>query len=105
MIEPTVGRIVLYHPSDYDLNTDGRRQITKDQPFAAQVAYVWNPRLVNLMVIDHDGLSFHRTSVTLLQDDDVPPIGQFYCEWMPYQKGQAAKYEAAEAKLKEVQNA
>jgi len=29
---------------------------------------------------------------------DAPALDGQYCEWMPYQKGQAAKTEAAEAR-------
>lgn len=89
MIEPTVGRVVHYHPSDID-----RSEMTVNnagQPMAAMVAYVWSDRLVNLVVHDHAGHVHSRTSVALLQDDDPPPEGWRYCEWMTYQKGQAAK--------------
>jgi hypothetical protein len=47
-------------------------------------------------MFDAGGNLFPRTSVWLRQDDDPPPTGM-YCEWMPYQKGQAAKTEALEA--------
>jgi hypothetical protein len=38
------------------------------------------------------------TSVRLVQDGDVIPGGA-YCEWIPFQKGQAAKYEALEKRI------
>jgi hypothetical protein len=93
MIKPTVGRVVLYWPSAVQAGTDTL------QPFAATVAYVWNDRMVNLSVTDHNGKQFGVTSVRLLQDGDERPNGGMFCEWMPYQKGQAAKTEALEAKL------
>lgn len=87
MITPTVGRVVWYK--------DGR----PDGPCAAIVARVWSDRCVNLMVIDPSGNTFGATSVPLVQQEDVNvPVGA-YCEWMPYQKGQAAKTEALEKKL------
>lgn len=91
MIEPTVGRVVWYHEQDYP--TLG------DQPFAAHVAFVHSDRLVNLLVISHTGYAFKRENVVLLQDGDTAAAGTPFAEWMPYQKGQAAKAEADEAKV------
>lgn len=86
MITPTVGRIVWFYPEGIS---------PADQPAAAIVVYVHHERLVNLAVFDHLGYLAGETSVTLLQDDD-PPAPRC-CMWMPYQKGQAAKYEELEA--------
>ena len=80
MIEPTIGRVVWYRP--------GGSMV--DQPCAAIVAYVHGPRLVNLAVFDHNGNATRATSVTLVQEGDSMPQGPF-CEWMPYQIGQAKK--------------
>ena len=55
--------------------------------------------MVNLMVVEPDGTTRGQTSVQLLQDDDKPSGGAFWCAWMPYQLGQAAKHAAADAKL------
>lgn len=96
MIKPTVGRIVWYTPSEFD-----RAAMTvhdDKQPLAGIVTYVWNDRMVNLLVTDHSGAPYAKTSVPLLQDDDPRPETGFFAEWMPYQKGQAAKTEAAEAR-------
>ena len=57
---------------------------------------VHGDRMVNLTVHDHNGVSWPVCSVPLLQEGDAPVVGSFYCEWMPYQKGQAAKTEALE---------
>jgi hypothetical protein len=35
----------------------------------------------------------HFDRVKLLQDDEAKPDGGRFCCWMPYQTGQAAKYE------------
>jgi hypothetical protein len=70
MIKPTVGRVVLYWPSAVQAGTDTL------QPFAATVAYVWNDRMVNLSVTDHNGKQFGVTSVRLLQDGDERPNGR-----------------------------
>ena len=98
MIRPTVGRVVWYRPGKYDdiARIDGA-------PLAAIVASVFGDDCVNLTVFDAMGVAHPRTSVTLVQDGG-PPVealgdGASYCEWMPYQKGQAAKTEALEARL------
>lgn len=92
MISPTVGRVVWYRPalSDPIVNHGS-------QPLAAIVAYVWSDSMVNLAVFDHNGQSHSRTSVRLLQEGEAPPTPSAYCEWMPYQLGQAKRTEAAEA--------
>lgn len=69
-----------------------------EQAFAALVTYVHSDTMVNLAVFDANGVPFAETSVTLVQDNQPVPAGR-YCEWMPYQKGQAAKTEALEKKL------
>ena len=66
---------------------------TVEQPHAAIITYVHGDRMVNLVVFDPNGNSQGRTSVALRQEGDVAPNGMF-CEWMPYQLGQAAKTEA-----------
>lgn len=96
MIRPTNGRVVLFTPREDDKS--GLTQLNKLVPLSAMVTHVWGDRLVNLVVFDSYGFSFSRTSVPMLQDDDAKPEGGFFCAWMEYQKGQAAKTEALEAK-------
>ena len=86
MIEPTVGRLVHYRAAGTD---------PAAQPHVAIVCFVNNPRSVNLMVLNEIGNMYHAPSATLLQDDDQPPVGAGYAEWMRFQKGQAGKTEAA----------
>ena len=93
MIEPTVGRVVHYHPP-YDL---ARIE-------AAIITHVWSERCVNLACFDQNGNSYGMTSVVLLQDHDVPPGGVGYAEWMPFQKGQAMKNEELEKQLEQANN-
>ncbi len=93
-ITPTVGRVVLFTPAKSDdITTSGQR------PLAAIITNVWSDTCVNLAVFDANGNSHSRTSVYLAGDDDGPRPSYGFCEWMPYQKGQAAKTEALEAKL------
>lgn len=85
MIVPTVGRVVWYRPDDGD----------EQERYAAHVAAVHSNGMVNLMVIDPTGIPFNRMRVRLVQDGEKPGPGE--CEWMPYQKGQAARTEQLEA--------
>lgn len=95
-IRPTIGRIVWYwrepnHAADA-------------QPEAAIVTHVHTDSLVNLAVFDRDGGACGVRLVVLRQPGEgVPAVS--YCEWMPYQQGQAAKTEAAEAAATAANNA
>jgi hypothetical protein len=92
MIQPSNGRVVLFQPG---ASFNGV-QYDRTQKLAATVVHVWNDRMVNLAVFDSIGHCYAMTDVQLLQDLDEPR-GDTWCEWMPYQKGQAAKTEALEA--------
>jgi len=88
MIEPTIGRVVwfyLYVPNS------GHKG-----PLAAHVCKVSTPSIINVMAISEGGVPRGYENVRLIQDGDEVPDDN-YCEWMPYQKGQAAKTEALEA--------
>lgn len=87
MIQPTIGRQVWFWGPIPEL---GSRQ-----PEAATVCYVHTDRLVNLHVIDHNGHARPIAEVQLRQPEDDVPQTQF-CEWMPYQKRQAAEAEQLE---------
>ena len=83
IIKPSVGRVIWYWP----YGKDGYRQ-----PHAAQIAYVWGDRLVNISAIDENGVQYARTSVPLVQpgdEDSGVTYGSNYAEWMPFQVGQA----------------
>jgi hypothetical protein len=92
MIKPTIGRVVLCYVKDSVAVSLGMTCLS-EQPFDAHVVYVWGDRLVNLAGFDHAGKPFALGSVQLMQDDDQPTT-DVYAEWMEYQKGQAAKYDA-----------
>ena len=89
-ILPTVGRVVWFTPSrltgDY-----GFTHIDSRKPLDAIVAHVFNDGLVNLSVFDSNGTPFSRTSVPLVQEGEAKPEQGYFCSWMPYQVGQAAK--------------
>ena len=86
MIPPTIGRIVWFHPPRNEHVHGGTLQ-------AAIVCFVHNERLVNLAVFDHQGRQYPATSIELWQGDTDRPK-DYYCEWMPYQIGQAARHVA-----------
>ncbi len=91
MIKPTIGRVVLVQ------RRPGSTDPSQAEP--ALVSYVWSDTLINVGGFDHNGAPFAHTSLKLLQDDEEAPE-HAYAEWMPYQKGQAAKTEALEAATK-----
>lgn len=89
MIKPTIGRKVWFRAAGVStLNGKAVNQFVQDQPFDATIVCVWGDRMVNLLVVDHGGEMHSVRSVTLRQEGDNQP-GGMYCEWMPYQNGQA----------------
>ena len=89
-IAPTVGRVVWVR------NRFGK---TPDaQPEVGLVCYVHSSRNVNVAGFDANGQPFSYTSLRLLQQDEESPDYP-HCEWMPFQKGQAAKTEALEKQV------
>lgn len=88
MIHPTIGRRVWYWPYK-NAAQGGFAYFDSNQPLDAGICYVWGDRTVNLTVADQNGVMHSRTSVQLLQDDDPRPEHGGFCEWMPYQQGQA----------------
>ena len=95
MIVPTVGRVVLFTPDSHFTG-----MIAPGEKIPAIICKVWSDKMINIGGFDADGNPFRATSVTLVQDD-LPPKAGYYCEWMPYQKGQATKTEQAEKALAE----
>lgn len=93
MIIPTVGRVVWFWPGE----GEGIATIS-GSPLPGIVSAVWSDTCVNLSVFDANGESHSRTSVLLVQEGNERPTSRF-CEWTPYQKGQAAKTEQLVAQL------
>ena len=98
MITPTVGRMVWYWPHGADV-AKGM------QPLSAQIAYVHSDTIINIGYLSPNGEANHATSVRLLREGEAPFPSTPYCEWMPYQKGQAAKTEALERQILGTENA
>lgn len=91
-IIPTIGRVVWFHPA---ANT-AEGGFAHAEICAAIVAYVHSDTMVNLAVFDAQGNHHVRTSVPLLKEGEPHPASGYFCEWMPYQLGQAARAEARE---------
>lgn len=92
MIKPTIGRVVWFTPSK---NSTQPGFVAGDQKLAALIAYVHSDKMVNLAVFDANGNSHSVCSVELIQEGYPKDSNGFYCEWMPYQIGQAAKHAAS----------
>jgi hypothetical protein len=107
-IHPTVGRMVHFHLGNPNQGPYPGWGVTPDgsNTYAAIVAYVHNANMVNLAVYDANGIQMGFTSVPLVQDADErvallqgeKHIGH-WCEWMPYQIGQAAHTEQLERQI------
>jgi hypothetical protein len=88
-IEPTVGRVLLYHTPD------------SSKPLAAMIANVNEDGTINIGYLDSVGTHHSQQCLPLIQDTDGIPTGNVhFCTWMPYQLGQAARTEQAEAAAK-----
>lgn len=103
VIKPTIGRRVWFRPSAAFLASNPiLTQFNPEQPMDAGIVYVQHDHMVNLIVTDHVGKTLAVPSVPLLaghyvadEDTDV----YCCCEWMPYQKSQAAKTEVADKSI------
>jgi hypothetical protein len=87
IIEPTVGRNIYYYPPGHPAGA---------QPHLGLIALVHSVRSINLACFNENGTAYACQAVVLVQDGDPVPEQRGYACWMPFQKGQAAKAEAAE---------
>lgn len=92
MIAPTVGRVVWFWPASRSVQD----RLDIDQPLAATIAFVHSNLSVNLTVHHQTGSTDAAADVYLWHGDTDRPSAGSFCEWMPYQKGQAAKVEQLE---------
>jgi hypothetical protein len=99
MIKPTVGRMVYFRPSIHT-HRESFAMPPGNEPCAATIARVWNDRVVNLSVLDANGVQHPITSVPLIQEGEPKPEDGLFCYWMPFQIGQALKT-ASHAEMEE----
>lgn len=90
IIKPTVGRIVHYYA--FPANQPDIANYDHRQPMAAIICYVWHDYMVNLSVMDQNGVPFSKTSVYLRQPGELCPDSQAFAEWMPFQIEQSARH-------------
>lgn len=88
-ITPTVGRVVWFRPASNAASAG----FAPTACCAAIIAHVHSDSLINIAAFDCNGTAHAFTSVPLVQDGEAKPENGYYAEWMPYQKGQAAKAE------------
>lgn len=104
MIKPTVGRKVWYRPQGPadDIMVRGAAH-PEDGPLGAPldatIVCVHSDTRVNLVVFDANGIMHQRCSIELVQPNCERMTTGSFCEWMPYQKGQAAKTEEIEKQV------
>lgn len=95
ILPPTVGRKIWFRGIPFDtwgrLPAGTSPAVYGDQPLDATIVYVHGDRMVNVDVVDHVGVHWFMSSVTLKQDGDIVAYGTPHVEWMPYQLGQAKK--------------
>lgn len=95
IINPTVGRAILFHPPS-NSTKDG---FEPNAICAATIAKVLPDGRLNLGVLDGNGVNHSMTAVPLIQEGEPQPENGYFAEWMKYQTGQAAKTEALEQQL------
>lgn len=93
-IKPTIGRRLWFWPGKGTVDFTRFAYSDSRQPCDAGIAYVHNDKMINITVADQSGVMHGCTSVPLIQPGETPPADGFYCEWMPYQAGQAKKSSA-----------
>lgn len=89
MIQPTVGRMILF------------RAPSSSKPLAATVAAVNDDGTINIGYLDSIGAHHSSQFIRIIEPGDTVGPEEHWCEWMPFQLGQAAKTEQAEAALAE----
>ena len=84
-IDPTVGRMILFHPPSNSANPGFAPNTT----CAAVIAKVLPNGRLNLGVFDGEGASHSMTDVPLIQEGDTAPKDGYFAQWMDYQKSVA----------------
>lgn len=90
---PTIGRVVYFFE---------RAGALEEMAFVCDVLGGIGGRQVNLLVVGHDGTPNSVHYVPHAADREADNPGMFW-DWMPYQKGQAAKTEAIQQELGKLQ--
>lgn len=87
---PTIGRVIYL----YDNAMTG-----VDRPYLGMVADVIGGHTINAVAFSHDGDLIVGGLQNVPHDSDKAPDAKVWWDWMPYQKGQAAKTEELQREL------
>lgn len=79
-MKPTIGRIVHFHPADFDTEARNDHEGTGPVVVPAIITRVWTDDLVNLTVFPDNGPPIVRSSVHRLASTRTNPYGW---EWPP----------------------
>lgn len=93
IIKPTIGQKVWFWPNGSHIGVPCQAQPQSQDPAQAMdatVVFVHGDRMVNLLVLDHNGIGWNVCSVNLKQEGDATPQWM-YAQWTPYQAGRAKK--------------
>jgi len=88
-IDPTVGRMIWFHPPSDSTNTG----FEPNAICAATIAKVLPDGRLNLGVLDGNGVNHSMTEVPLIQEGDKAPEKGYYAEWIPADGKPATKAE------------
>lgn len=80
VLMPCIGDDVLFQLNGLKLTSPPLSILSNELPLHANVVYVWNSAMVNLVVWDHYGNPHQMTSVKFLPPGEDVPVGQTYCE-------------------------
>lgn len=96
-IEPTIGRVVHYYHRD-PAHDDPETEAPIIGPQTALLCGINEDGTINVCHFDDQGNARPATNILLIQDEDGEPDEETlsWCEWMPFQKGQAQKTEQLE---------
>jgi hypothetical protein len=94
---PTVGRRMYFFCSVSVCIDQELICLDPAQPFDAGVIYIINDSTVNVLVTDHEGNMVTVTECPVCDREYAEQANlEYWVEWMPYQKAQAAKDAAVE---------
>lgn len=88
-IDPTIGRKLYMFYSASSPLPPGMVVQDRTKPLDANIVWVNSSTNVNLAGFDHIGNPFRQTSVSLTPAGAHGNGNSVWCEWMPYQVGQA----------------
>jgi hypothetical protein len=99
-MKPTVGRLLWYFPHAPHPQTSADHV-----PRAAIIAHVENDHMVNLMVIDTNGMAYSRSAIPLLDEGAEHPSTHSFATWPDREAVPLRSFRQVESELAEVTKA